>query len=154
MLGKWCTCPSFYAKPTSTHPALTARTGQGHCAQEERQEAGPRLSISRGAEAGSASQSTCQVLLFAPCCGSNEGQCGCSSCGHCRLSLNLQSFLSSYTEIRFNVKPTPIFFFFKAKCAKSQEKQKQNNRDPESGSLSSSLDTYKKSIPSLPWSLL
>lgn len=55
------------------------------------------------------------------------------------LSLNLQTFLSSYTEIRFNVKPTSIFFF-QAKCAKSQEKQRQNNREPESGSLSSSLD--------------
>ena len=56
------------------------------------------------------------------------------------------TFLSSYTEIRFNVKPTPIFFF-KAKCAKSQEKQ--NNQEPESGSLSSSLDinNIKKAFP-------
>lgn len=118
MLRKGCKYPSSYVKPPSTHPVLMLNPGQGSYASEERQEPGSPLSchLRRGRgrfslpehlpspwllQAGEIMRGSRGMGVGLPCKHS-----------HLFLSLNLQTFLSSYPEIRFNVKPN-LFFFLK-----------------------------------------
>lgn len=131
MLRKGCKYPSSYVKPPSTHPVLMLNPGQGSYASEERQEPGSPLSCHLPRGRGRFSLPEHPKSLASPGRGNNAWQQGDGGGAPLQaqppfsVSLNLQTFLSSYPEIRFNVKPTPIFFF-KAGCAKTQEKQTLN----------------------------